>query len=65
MAFDPTFDPGQLNEVSNSNIFSNKFVEDRYEMGSIVKSLAMAAGGARGGHSGLRRRSRSVGGGSS
>lgn len=44
MALTPTFDPNIPQEAESSNIFSNKLVEDRYEMGSIVKALTMAAG---------------------
>jgi stage V sporulation protein D (sporulation-specific penicillin-binding protein) len=44
MAMDPTFNPNDLSKVTNPAIFSNKFVEDRYEMGSIIKPLTMAAG---------------------
>ncbi len=44
MAMDPTFNPNDLSEVKDPGIFSNKFVEDRYEMGSIIKPLTMAAG---------------------
>ncbi len=44
MAIDPTFDPNNLQDQKNSNIFSNPLVERVYEMGSIVKPLTMAAG---------------------
>ncbi len=44
MAMYPTFNPNNLQNVENPAIFSNKFVEDRYEMGSIIKPLTMAAG---------------------
>jgi len=44
MGMDPTFDPNNPQAEKNSAIFSNPFVEDRYEMGSIVKPLTMAAG---------------------
>ncbi len=44
MAIDPTFDPNSLQSAGSVDVFSNKLVEDRYEMGSIVKALTMAAG---------------------
>ncbi|MEK7194199.1 MAG: penicillin-binding protein 2 [Patescibacteria group bacterium] len=44
MAEAPTFDPNTPQSAPSSDIFSNKLVEDRYEMGSIVKALTMAAG---------------------
>lgn len=44
MAMDPTFNPNDLSSQKNPSVFSNKFVEDRYEMGSIIKPLTMAAG---------------------
>jgi cell division protein FtsI/penicillin-binding protein 2 len=44
MALTPEFDPNNSKSVKNAGIFRNKLVEDRYEMGSIVKALAMAAG---------------------
>ncbi len=44
MAIDPTFDPNTPSSASSVSVFSNKLVEDRYEMGSIVKALTMAAG---------------------
>jgi len=44
MGMDPTFDPNNPQNEKSSNIFSNPFVEDRYEMGSIIKPLTMAAG---------------------
>lgn len=44
IAMDPTFNPNDLSGVKDPSIFSNKFVEDRYEMGSIIKPLTMAAG---------------------
>lgn len=44
MAMDPTFDPNNPQKENNSAIFSNPFVEDRYEMGSIIKALTMASG---------------------
>lgn len=44
MALAPSFDPNSPQDAASSAIFSNKLVEDRYEMGSIVKALTMAAG---------------------
>lgn len=44
MALTPTFDPNNPKGVSNISVFKNRLVEDRYEMGSIVKALTMAAG---------------------
>lgn len=44
LALAPTFNPNNLEAAPSVNIFSNKLVEDRYEMGSIVKALTMAAG---------------------
>ncbi|MDB5194126.1 MAG: hypothetical protein JWN50_140 [Parcubacteria group bacterium] len=44
MALNPTFDPNDPAAASGAAVFRNKLVEDRYEMGSIFKALAMAAG---------------------
>lgn len=44
MAIAPTFDPNTPAKASSSAIFSNKLVEDRYEMGSILKALTYAIG---------------------
>lgn len=44
MALSPSFDPNSPQKEENSNIFSNKLVEDRYEMGSIIKALTYAIG---------------------
>ena len=44
IALHPTFDPNYPQREQSSAIFSNKFVEDRYEMGSIIKPLTLAAG---------------------
>ncbi len=44
MASRPTFDPNNLKDVSDPNIFSNPLIENVYEMGSILKPLTMAAG---------------------
>jgi cell division protein FtsI (penicillin-binding protein 3)/stage V sporulation protein D (sporulation-specific penicillin-binding protein) len=44
MALTPSFDPNNLTDESDASIFSNKFVESVFEMGSIIKPLTMAAG---------------------
>lgn len=44
MALHPSFDPNAPQKAGDVGIFRNKFVEDRYEMGSIIKPLTMAAG---------------------
>src|SRR3989338_5276857 len=44
MAFTPTFDPNFPQQEKNSAVFRNRSVEDRYEMGSIIKALTLAAG---------------------
>ena len=44
MALTPNFDPNTYNLVSDHSVFSNSLVEGRYEMGSIMKPLTMAAG---------------------
>jgi len=40
----PTFDPNEFNKFKDYSVFRNYAVEDRYEPGSIIKSLTMAAG---------------------
>jgi cell division protein FtsI/penicillin-binding protein 2 len=40
----PSFDPNNFNVEENPKIFSNRLVEDVYEMGSIIKPLTVAAG---------------------
>lgn len=44
MALTPSYDPNSVRTVKDPAIFRNRLVEDRYEMGSIVKALSMAAG---------------------
>ncbi len=43
MALTPAFDPNFPQNEKDSKIFSNPLVEDRYEMGSIVKAMTMAS----------------------
>lgn len=40
----PAFDPNAYNTVSSATTFSNPLIEGRYELGSIMKPLTMAAG---------------------
>lgn len=44
MASSPDFDPNHIQLVKNASVFANPLVERVYEMGSIVKPLAVAAG---------------------
>lgn len=44
MAVSPTFDPNDFSKEKNSSVFGNPLVDRVYEMGSIIKPLAMAAG---------------------
>lgn len=44
MAVDPTFDPNNYSAVSNPGVYQNILVSGRYELGSIMKPLTMAAG---------------------
>ena len=44
MAMDPIFNPNTPQKEKNSSVFRNPFVEDRYEMGSIIKPITIAAG---------------------
>jgi cell division protein FtsI/penicillin-binding protein 2 len=44
MAVLPDFNPNTYNLIDDSSVFSNPIVESRYEMGSIMKPLTMAAG---------------------
>lgn len=43
MALHPQFDPNNPGKASDIGIFRNRLVEDRYEMGSIIKALTFAA----------------------
>lgn len=44
MALDPGFDPNNPASAQNAILFRNRLVEDRYEMGSIIKALTYASG---------------------
>lgn len=44
MGMNPSFDPNNFSTEGDSKIFSNRLVEDVYEMGSIIKPLTIAAG---------------------
>jgi len=44
MASLPTFNPNEYSEEKDARVFRNPFVEDVYEMGSIIKPIAMAIG---------------------
>jgi cell division protein FtsI/penicillin-binding protein 2 len=44
LAIHPTFDPNTYNDTPDPTAFHNDIVEDVYEMGSIIKPLAMAIG---------------------
>lgn len=44
MAVTPVFDPNDLSKEKSTSIFGNPMVDRVYEMGSIIKPLAMAAG---------------------
>jgi len=43
-ALTPTFDPNSPQNESDPAVFSNRLVEDRFEMGSIIKALTLAVG---------------------
>ena len=43
MAVNPTYNPNNLSKEKNTGIFGNPLVDRVYEMGSIIKPLAMAA----------------------
>ena len=43
MAGVPTFDLNEYGSVKNASVYTNPFAQNRYEMGSIVKPLVMAA----------------------
>ena len=44
MANRPSFDPNTYNTVSDPSVYANALVEGRFELGSIMKALTMAAG---------------------
>jgi len=44
MALTPTFDPNNPAAATSALLFRNRLIEDRYEMGSIIKALSYAAG---------------------
>lgn len=44
LALRPAYDPNTYNTVENPATFSNQLIEGRYELGSIMKPLTMAAG---------------------
>ncbi len=44
MAISPTFNPNDLKNVDDINVFSNKLVEGVYEMGSVVKPITLVSG---------------------
>lgn len=44
MALSPSFDPNSPQSERDPAVFRNRLVEDRYEMGSIIKAMAMAIG---------------------
>jgi len=44
MGMDPSFDPNNYGNVSSAGLYQNSLVSGRYEMGSIMKPLTMAAG---------------------
>ena len=44
MALAPAFDPNFPQNAPSSEIFRNRLVEDRYEMGSIIKALTYSIG---------------------
>lgn len=44
MGLSPSFDPNTFADEQDPKIFTNRLVEDVYEMGSIIKPLTVAAG---------------------
>ncbi len=43
MALSPSFNPNKYGEEENVSVYKNSFVEDVFEMGSIMKPVTMAA----------------------
>jgi len=43
MAASPNFNPNDFSDIKNTSTFSNPFVENVFEFGSVVKPLVMAA----------------------
>lgn len=44
MAVNPTFDPNHYGQEESVSTYTNPIVQSRYEMGSIIKALTVAAG---------------------
>lgn len=44
MAANPTYDPNHYGQEDSVSIFTNSLIQSRYEMGSIIKALTVAAG---------------------
>jgi cell division protein FtsI/penicillin-binding protein 2 len=44
MALTPDFDPNFPQNAGDSKVFSNSLIENRYEMGSIIKAMTMGIG---------------------
>ncbi len=44
LASNPTYDPSAYNEIDDFSVFVNPIVEERYELGSILKPLTIAMG---------------------
>src|SRR3989344_146287 len=43
MALSPSFNPNKYNEVSDIAVYQNSFIEDVFEMGSIMKPIVLAS----------------------
>ncbi len=44
MAMRPSFDPNTYNTVTDASVYANALVEGRFELGSIMKAITVAAG---------------------